>query len=247
MSFLSERASELLGAFGLLTRLPLPPHVPAPPARCLWAYPVAGLAVGLVGAAALQLPCPAPVATTLAVAATALATGGLHEDGLADTADALGGGRDPARRLAILRDSRIGAHGALALLLATALRIAALASMTRADATAALIAANALARGLCSPVLLMAGPARAGGLGASLGAAPRVQVLGGLAIAAVLFVAIAPPGRRGAALVCGLAVSVGVGRIARKKFGGYTGDLLGAAAMAGEAAVLACLAGGSWE
>ena len=241
---MTPRAAELLGAFGLLTRLPLPPHVPAPPERCLWAYPVAGLAVGLIGAAALQLPFPAPVAATLAVAATALATGGLHEDGLADTADALGGGRTVERRLVILRDSRIGAHGALALVLLTALRIAALAAMTRADATAAFIAANALSRGLMLPVLLMVGPARPDGLGASLAAAPRAQVWGGLALAVGLFFVCAPHGRRGLAIVCGLGVAVLVGRIARRNFGGYTGDLLGAAAMIGEGAALACLTRG---
>ncbi len=240
----AERLSaQLLGAFGLLTRLPLPAHVPAAPERCLWAYPVAGLVVGLIGAALLHGPFPASVAATLAVIATAIATGGLHEDGLADTADALGGGRDPARRLAILRDSRIGAHGALALVLATALRIAALASMSRPHATQAFIAASALSRGLILPVLLMTGPARPDGLAAPLARARTGQVLTGLGLALALFLLFAPPGGRAFAIVGGLVASLVVGRIAATRFGGYTGDLLGAASLIGECVVLACLAG----
>ena len=234
---------QLLGAMGLLTRLPLPAHVPAAPVRCLWAYPVAGLVVGLIGAAMLHGPFPAAVAATFAVIASAIATGGLHEDGLADTCDALGGGRDPERRLAILRDSRIGAHGALALMLATALRIAALASMSRPHATLAFIAASTLSRGLILPVLLMTGPARPDGLGASLGDVRPRQVMAGLGLALVLFFLLAPPGGRGLAVVGGVVASLVVGRIAASRFGGFTGDLLGAAALTGECVVLACLAG----
>ena len=242
-----SRRAELLGALGLLTRLPLPAHVPADPGRCLWAYPVAGLVIGLIGAAVLHGPFSAPVAATIAVVASAIATGGLHEDGIADTCDALGGGRDPARRLAILRDSRIGAHGALALVLATVLRIAALASMSRPHATLAFIAASTFSRGLILPVLLMTGPARPDGLGASLARAGgrqvlAGQVLGGMGLAVVLFLVFAPHGGRGLAIVAGLTVSLVVGRIAATRFGGYTGDLLGTAALAGEGVVLACLA-----
>src|SRR6185437_5843105 len=110
-----------------LTRLPLAGFASAEtglPARSMRAFPVVGILVGLVGWAAFA------IAAVLAVAATVLVTGALHEDGLADTADGLGGGTDRARKLAIMRDSRTGAYGVLALVLSVALRAGALSVLT---------------------------------------------------------------------------------------------------------------------
>ena len=120
---MGRRRTELVSAFGLLTRLPVadltPPGDYADPARAVWAYPLAGLAVGLIGGLvywlAAALAIPPMIAGVLALGAMVLATGGLHEDGLADTADGLGGGRDKARKLEIMRDSRIGSYGVIAL------------------------------------------------------------------------------------------------------------------------------------
>ena len=99
-----------------------------------------------------------------------LATGGLHEDGLADTADGFGGGRTPGRRLEIMRDSRIGSYGAMALLSAFAVRGVAIAAIAEpARVAAALVASGALGRGAILLVLRLAPPARADGLSARAG------------------------------------------------------------------------------
>ncbi len=119
---------ELVAAFALLTRLPMP-RLRGPsrrPADCVWAYPVVGAVVGAAGRrralAGLRLGLPQPLAALWALAAITLVTGGLHEDGLADTADGFGGGGTVERKLLIMRDSRIGSFGALALLFSLALR-----------------------------------------------------------------------------------------------------------------------------
>ncbi|MBF0335337.1 MAG: adenosylcobinamide-GDP ribazoletransferase, partial [Alphaproteobacteria bacterium] len=117
-----------------LTRLPLP-HLrdPARPlAACMWAFPLVGAVLGLTagacfaGLASLLPPLPAAL---VALALLVLATGGLHEDGLADLADGFGGGRDRDHRLEIMRDSRTGSYGALAVGFSLALRAAALAAL----------------------------------------------------------------------------------------------------------------------
>src|SRR5579863_4322455 len=109
-------------AVSLSTILPVGPVRPLDKgdvAQASWALPVAGLIIGLVGAVvyaiARRLGLPSDSAAVLALAATALSTGAIHEDGLADTADGLGGGRSRDSRLEIMRDSRIGTYGACAL------------------------------------------------------------------------------------------------------------------------------------
>jgi adenosylcobinamide-GDP ribazoletransferase len=123
-------------AFVSFSRLPLGGY-PYQPAEWRWApahLPLVGAAVGGIAAAAWWLCLAAGLssllAATLAVAASVLATGALHEDGLADAADGLGGGHDAARALAIMKDSRIGSYGALALGLSLLARVAALASLS---------------------------------------------------------------------------------------------------------------------
>ncbi|WP_181180926.1 adenosylcobinamide-GDP ribazoletransferase, partial [Paracoccus sp. FO-3] len=118
-----------------LTRLPVGRLLPASPptlAQAAWAFPLVGLAVGFIGAAVLGLAAlaglPGMVAALLAVGAMILATGALHEDGLADCADG-SGGATRERRLEIMRDSRIGSYGVLALVLVTGLRVAAIAAL----------------------------------------------------------------------------------------------------------------------
>src|SRR5690348_3107689 len=98
--------------------------------RIAWAAPVAGVVVGLIGALALALTTllglPPILRAGLATAALVIATGALHEDGLADVADGFGGGATRARKLEIMRDSRVGAYGAIAIALALILRVGAL-------------------------------------------------------------------------------------------------------------------------
>ena len=102
-------------------------------AKAAWAFPIAGIVVGLIGAVVYLFGLPNGLppwpAAALSVAATMVITGCLHEDGLADTADGFGGGRTRELKLEIMRDSRIGAYGVCALVLSILLRVSALASL----------------------------------------------------------------------------------------------------------------------
>src|SRR5579883_3399555 len=159
---------DLITAAAFLTRLPLraPPPLPGALARASWVFPVIGAGIGIVGGlayvVAASLGLPVLAAALIAIGATVLLTGGLHEDGLADVADGFGGGADRAAKLAIMRDSRSGAFGVLAVVLSVGLRAAALASLGDGGrVTAALVAAHALSRGLLPLVLRALEPARA--------------------------------------------------------------------------------------
>src|SRR4029079_4674632 len=137
-------------------------------ARALWSAPVVGIVVALAGAAvyavATALHVPPLPAAALAVAATLVLTGGLHEDGLADVADGFGGGGTRERKLEIMRDSRIGSYGVCVLILSFVLRIAALASFGDAGlVAAALVAAHAAARAPIAAFMALVPPARIDG------------------------------------------------------------------------------------
>lgn len=231
---------EMLGALALLTRLPVPAHT-ARPENCVWAYPLAGLLVGAIGASAFHAGLAPLAGSLLSLGMMALATGGLHEDGLADTFDALGGGRTTARRLEILRDSRIGALGALGLILVLGLRAAALSAMPAPGAIWAIIGAATLARGAMLAMLAFAPAARAEGLAAPLAATPPRLIARGMIVALAIFLASVPRHALASLFACAVTCAVMI-RIARTRFGGYTGDLLGATAMLTECAVLLAIA-----
>jgi adenosylcobinamide-GDP ribazoletransferase len=225
----------------LLTRLPVArlSRGDVPPAACVWAYPLVGAVVGGIGAGVFALAwlgLPPAIAAILAITATILATGGLHEDGLADTADGFGGGRTVERKLEIMRDSRIGSYGALALMLSLALRITALALIAEPKAAAfALIAAGTLGRGAMLLPLLRLHPARTSGLAAPLTAMAPATACIGLALAA------APATLAPATLAAGLAAAAIMTWLARRQIDGYTGDVLGATEQVAECAVLTAL------
>ncbi len=143
---------EFLNALRFMTIVPVPSSDAIAPdwlSRCARYFPVVGIGVGLVSAVVLLLAdriWGPVVGSLLAVAASIVVTGALHEDGLADTADGLGGGSSVEKRLAIMKDSRIGAFGTLALAFSLSLRVTALADMPSWTAAAALISAHAAAR-----------------------------------------------------------------------------------------------------
>jgi adenosylcobinamide-GDP ribazoletransferase len=241
-SSLARLLTEVQVALMLLTRLPAGRISGAAPslAAAVWAYPIVGAIVGGIGAAvlggALALGLPVPVAAVLAITACVLATGGLHEDGLADLADGFGGGRDAARKLEIMRDSRIGSYGTLALILSLMLRIlalSALAQVSPAAAMLALIAIEAGARAGLSVMLRVMPSARAQGLGQSAaGVTGRgmAQALGLGALA--LFLAIG----LGAGIIVAASIAMAqaaVSMLAMRQIGGQTGDVLGAAQQIG--------------
>jgi adenosylcobinamide-GDP ribazoletransferase len=235
-----------------LTRLPLPAldRVEAGGlARAMTAFPVVGAAIGaaaglvfVVGDAVL----PSVVAALLAVLAGILATGALHEDGLADSADGLGARGDRERRLEVMRDSRTGAFGVVALMFSVLLRVACVAEAPSGWAgLGALVAAAALSRGLIPALMQVLPPARADGLGAGAGT-PDISVAAIAAGLGLIFTFAGLGTGAAVATVCaGLAVAA-VAALARRLLGGYTGDVLGAAQQAAEIAILVAAAG-VWE
>jgi adenosylcobinamide-GDP ribazoletransferase len=247
---------DLLGAVSFLTRVPT--GTGARPAEELarfvpW-FPVVGTGVGLavagVYAAALQLLPPLPAAAVAVVAGVCL-TGAFHEDGLGDTADAFAGGWDRDGTLRILQDPRLGTFGVLAVAASLLLRVAAVAALVPAAALAALPAAHALSR--AGAVAAMAAlPAAAGsGLGAtSTRSLSRRRALAGAAAGLAVALALLGPAAAWAAAATALAAWL-LGRLARRRIGGVTGDVLGAIQQLGEVLVLlvaaAAVTAGGWR
>lgn len=202
-------------------------------ARASWAFPIAGFVVGgagaLVQAAAFGLKLPSALAAALALSATLLVTGCLHEDGLADTVDGLGGGQDRAHKLEIMRDSRLGTYGVCALALSLLLRWAALAALAGPLAVAsALLAAQVAARAALPAFMHFVPAARCDGLSAlagrpSLRPAAAAALLGVVTLVAALGLA---------ATIIGLALaacaSLFMAWLVMRQIGGQTGDVLGA-------------------
>lgn len=217
-------------------------------ASAMWLFPLVGFAIGGTGAIVLGLLAwiglPATVAATLAVGAMILLTGALHEDGLADIADGFGGGKDKASKLRIMRDSRIGTYGVVAVAIVLIAKITALSAIAEWNigaGAAALIAAATWSRALFAPTMRWLSPARSDGLGARAGTPGEgTSWLGlGLAIALSVLVLLTPAGFGVVPILAvgGLA-AFAVGWIALKQIDGYTGDVLGAGQQLAEAATL---------
>ena len=229
-----REAQLVLAATQFLTRLPVRPRSYDPDwlPRGAKYFPLVGLFVGCIAAAILlgaNRLWPAPLPAILALGAAILVTGAFHEDGLADSADSLGG-FTRAARLEIMKDSRLGTYGALALLLCLALQVSTLSLMPAPLAAACLVAAHAAGR--LGPVLIMARVAYAGDAGASRiehrDDRPRAGdvTLAGI-VAALPFLLL--PVELG---IAGLALGAAAAAIAAwrlcRTLGGYTGDVLGA-------------------
>ena len=246
---LHRRTAEATLALAMLTRLPVPQLRDCPPVGAsAWAWPLAGAVVGGLQAAVLLAAAavlPPAMAAGLALAAGLLLTGALHDDGLADLADGLSGGRTPAQRLEIMKDSRIGSHGAVALITALGLRWAALAAIATWASTAmfaALIAAQAASRAGLG-LMNLAGPqARPRGFAAAATdglTAPRATAA--IALAAALALATLPLTQALTLLAAVALTQLLLLRHARRRLGGITGDVLGAAQITAEIAALAIL------
>lgn len=224
-----------LAAVGFLTRLPpagagvkgleaLPRAAPFfPLVGALVGAAVGGLAIGLVQA------LPPLLAGLLAVAFELVLTGALHADGLADSADGLGGG-DRERSLAIMRDHSLGAYGASALALDLAVKATALGTLAEAQALGPIVAALAISRVAPLPLARLLPYARVDGgtgevLAGKIGTTPVLAAVG-LAVA----VALAATGAAALLLVLSaVATTAAVALLARRRLGGVTGDVMGAA------------------
>jgi adenosylcobinamide-GDP ribazoletransferase len=235
-----------LRALVLLTRLPVPGADGERAAASAWAWPIAGLIVGgLAGGLAwlaLLAGLTPGMAAGLALAAGMVMTGALHEDGLADCADGFWGGYTTERRLEIMKDSRIGAYGVLALILVTGLRWLALTALIEAGALwAAVLLPAALSRGAMAGVMASLPFAREEGLARHVGKPTPAAAAVGFVAAAIL--AAAATGTAGVvAIVATGAVAMTVTKLARAKIGGQTGDVLGAAQQLSDLAAMLALA-----
>lgn len=236
-----------IGQIGNAPVTPGQETAPVPPqtrlAQAARAFPLAGLVVGLLGGVvywiAVRIGLSNPLAALLAVGATGAATGALHEDGWADFADGIGARGDRHRKLAAMKDSHIGSFGVLALIFGTAIKIAAVAALKTPERVfPALIAAHALSRGVL-PIIMRTIPlATSTGLGVMAGRPTGSGVYSslGLGLLIAFFAEFLPT-----ALVIFIAAIVAallIGKIAQRQFGGYTGDVLGAAEQVAEVAVL---------
>jgi len=232
-------------ALAFLTRLPLGPAGAAEPgalARAAWAFPLAGVLVGVAGAILLtlgdRLGLPILASALLAVAATVAVTGALHEDGLADFADGLGGA-DAEHALAIMRDSRIGSYGVLALVIVVGLRVLCVAELHGTfTVVLTLIAAAAGSRAILPAVLFYMPPARADGLGHAAGRPAKRLTIDAVAIGgALVLIGLGPFGGLLGISVAAFAALM-IGRLALRRIGGQTGDVLGTIQQAAETAIL---------
>ncbi|AOW45493.1 adenosylcobinamide-GDP ribazoletransferase [Acetobacter ascendens] len=266
LSILDRLRLHLACGVGLLTRIPVGWLLPTtyknssaawPLAQSIWCWPLIGMGIGVFTgglSAVLQLSHIPPLAAAgIALGAQILVTGGLHEDGLADTADS-SGGITSERKLEIMRDSRIGSYGVLALCLAILIRAGVLASI-HSIALACLICgiADCLARGAFLIVTKTVPPARPDGLARSLYPLPQqnlaVALVGTLCLCTLLTVFLIPAFLAPAyflifiALPALLALTIAllIARYAKRKLGGYTGDILGGCAVLTECVIMTVL------
>jgi adenosylcobinamide-GDP ribazoletransferase len=217
-------------------------------------FPLVGLTVAAIGAAVYALAAlvlPTALAVLLSTAATIYATGAFHEDGFADTCDGMGGGTTRERALEIMKDSRIGAYGAIGILLMLAVKCTALAQLSPSAAVAALFAAHPLSRLMACALIWRMQYARSEGK-----SKPLAQQMGNGEFSFALVTALLPAVAAGAmgwiawpVLLAGLlAMALSAWWLTRKfvqRLGGYTGDCLGAVQQLTEAVFYLCAVAGA--
>jgi adenosylcobinamide-GDP ribazoletransferase len=234
-------------ALTFLTKLPWPWRGPADEtalARSMFWFPWVGALLGLIfwGAwAGLHRVLPAPAAAAVLLTLTVWVTGGLHLDGLADTADGLGGGHTPEKALAIMKDSRVGAFGVISLILGLVLKFSLFLSLaTQPRGADALLLFPIISRWSMVLLAYLSPYARAaGGLGQAmtLGVSSRVLMGASLSAGGLALLILGAPGL---VLLLAAAVLVWLGRLYfQRRLGGITGDILGATNEVVEIMVLA--------
>lgn len=233
---------DVLSGLGLLTRLPVPAtgrHRP----EASWTWPIVGVIIAslalLPGLGLIAAGASSGVAAAVVMGVGMVLTGALHEDGLADTADGLFGGWTREKRLEIMKDSRIGTYGMLALLIISLANWSLIGSLLMAGQWTALIAAGALSRAPMAVLMASMANARQGGLSAGVGRPRLWSALMASGLALLLTYAL----MQDAAVVAGMAGAVSlaallVAGLAQSRIGGQTGDILGAAQ---QMAFTACL------
>lgn len=234
-------------AFGFLTRLPVPQVAvrDGDLTRASAVFPLVGLVVATIAVAVEQLAALAfgpAVGAVVGILAATIVTGAFHEDGLADAADGLWGGWDPAERLRIMRDSRLGTYGTIALIAVFALRFALLVPVPPGTFAVALVCGHVVGRA-AGPMLVMLLPpltdSSSAGIAGRLGPVARL-VTAVLVVAPVTLAAglVAVP-----LLAVAVVVVLACADLFRRRLGGITGDAIGATTVLVELAVVAVVVG----
>jgi adenosylcobinamide-GDP ribazoletransferase len=257
---LNTPIAETARALAFLTRLPMPnsffengTHNEA--TQSAGYYPAAGIVIGLFGGAALVvtglLHIPPSLSAAIAIITVIILTGALHEDGLGDIADGFGGGANKERRLEIMKDSRLGTYGVIAVISSLLLRVTALAAILQASgiiaACFAMIAASAASRGAMVWMWSDLPSARMDGVSGRLGKphenAVSIAAITGLGSA--LIFGVLGSGFIAATIAIALSVTIMIGfqKLCLKMIGGQTGDTLGACQQLVETTMLIGLAG----
>jgi adenosylcobinamide-GDP ribazoletransferase len=246
---MNEWFDDFKTAVAFLTRLPMPHPDGAMPQNFVRAHRMFPVVGGLIGAV-VGLLClglrsvgvPDLAAAALALGGSAVMTGALHEDGLADVADGFGGGRNLESKLEIMRDSRLGTYGAMILLVSFAAKLSALAAIPDGYVVPSLITAHALGRGILPAMSLNLPYARKDGLARNAGQpdAATAAVAGGLALLIALL-SLSWSNALYATVVAGVS-GLGIAWLALRQIGGQTGDVLGGAEQVAETAILVLLA-----
>ena len=248
MNIIAREIGHFFVGIMFLTRLPVPSglrHVEGRLARSARYFPLVGVLIGALSGGVFvvsSMLMPVMVAAGLTLAFSLVLTGALHEDGLADCADGLGGGTTREHTLEIMRDSRVGTFGAAALIFTIGLRWSALTGFTPEQGLLALVMCHTISRAMIPPVLVSGHYARSRGLASSVAdgvtsAEAGFAILFAFAVAMIAGPVAGLAGFAGAIIAGGLMLSVLIYRI-----GGYTGDGLGAIQQVAEITILLILA-----
>jgi adenosylcobinamide-GDP ribazoletransferase len=228
-----RQARYFVAALGYFTRVPIPRSIALDQTGLAGAaryFPLVGALVGAAGALVYLIALhvfPASVAVLLSMAATLLATGALHEDGLADCCDGFGGGSTREDALRIMKDPRLGAFGAIGLMVALLLKWQALAALPPATAALTMVGAHAASRGLAVSFLATHDYAREQGKAKAVAARMPMPSLAVSLALGLPWLAV-PDWRAGAlGLAVASALRFALGRYFSRRLDGYTGDCLG--------------------
>jgi adenosylcobinamide-GDP ribazoletransferase len=235
MGLLADQLRLALTAIQYFTRLPVPRWTGYSERQLNDAaryFPLVGILVGLITGGVYLLAIsvfPQPLAVLMSMVVGVLLTGGFHEDGLADACDGFGGGWDKPQVLAIMKDSRIGSYGVLGLVLALALKFAALAAVPSARFVVIAVAAHAFSRFMAVSVMATQRYVRDDDSARAKPVAQNISFAGLACAALFAFAPLAWLGWAGVAGAAGaLALRLAAARYLYRRIGGYTGDCLGA-------------------
>ena len=239
----------LIAAIGFLTRVPVGTHDPLGSSAVIW-FPMVGAGIGAfaggIYAGAYQI-MPSPLAALIAVTGGVLLTGAFHEDGFADTADALGSRLRGAQALEVMRDSRLGTNGSIAVVVSILWRVLAVGAMDPIQAFVGLVMAHTLGRTAVVVLMATTRPARDDGLGhvGIMGVSVSgtwVAVVAGLVLAGALGGWWLVP----AMMVAAIGI-IWLKTVSLARFSGITGDILGAVEQLTELAVLTVVVVLTWS